>query len=324
MQARIEQLEAQVAQLVARREGEPAEVAAGTDSGEGPQDRRAFLRLAGVGAAGVVGGLVAGGARPAAANDPNDVVRSVNNQAVNNITGLLGSVAGGPILQLENTSSADQSRALLAVANRSGVGTIRADNPAGGGYGVVGNAVNGADFQAFGSGIYTMQPHQNLATTFHRVGDIFRDNDVLQVCIAQGTPGTMRVLASTAAAGSLHVLPSAIRVYDSRPNLPPFVGIKAPLAQFEERVVNATQGGAAPAGATAVMVNLTIVSQSVAGFVSLFRNGVAWSGNSSINWERQGQVIANSAVVAVDAAGLFRARASQPVDIILDVVGYYR
>ena len=68
-------------------------------------------------------------------------------------------------------------------------------------------------------------------------------------------------------------------------------------------MVDAKQGGAAPAGATAVMVNLTIVSQSPAGFLSAFRNGVAWPGNSSVNWERQGQVIANSAVVAVDGDG---------------------
>ena len=173
---------------------------------------------------------------------------------------------------------------------------------------MVGNAVNGADFQAFGSGIYAMQPHLNAGTTFHRVGDIYHENGTFQACIAQGTPGTLRILAGPNAAGSLHVLASTVRIYDSRPNQPPFVGVEAPLAQGEERVVAATQGGAAPAGATAVMVNLTIVSQSPSGFVSAFRNGVAWPGNSSINWDRQGQVIANSAVVAVDAAALFRVR----------------
>ena len=190
---------------------------------------------------------------------------------------------------------------------------------------MVGNAVNGADFQAFGSGIYAMQPHLNAGTTFHRVGDIYHENGTFQACIAQGTPGTLRILAGPNTAGSLHVLASTVRIYDSRPEQPPFVGIKTPLAQTEERVIDAKQGGAAPAGATAVMVNLTVVSQSPNGFLSAFRNGVAWPGNSSINWERQGQVIANSAVVAVD--GSARSSASgqlrRPTSII-DVVGYYR
>ena len=122
------------------------------------------------------------------------------------------------------------------------------------------------------------------------------------------------------------MLASTVRVYDSRPNNPPFIGIKTPLAPFEERLVDAKQGGAVPAGviATAVMINLTIVSQSPAGFLSAYRNGVPWPGNSSINWERQGQVIANSAIVAVDGAALFRLRANQPTDVVIDVVGYYR
>ena len=51
---------------------------------------------------------------------------------------------------------------------------------------------------------------------------------------------------------------------------------------------------------------------------------VVWPGKSSINWERPGQVIANSAVVAVDPSALFRVRASFATDVIIDVVGYYR
>jgi hypothetical protein len=320
LQARVDELEARVAQLVAERGGAGPAVGEASPAEE-VRDRRAFLRMAGVGAAAAAGGLLAS-ARPAAAVDPQDIDMNTTNTATSQTT--VTGAFDAPVLQIQNTASTANARAVLAMANRSGIGTIRADNPAGGGYGVVGNAVNGADFQAFGSGIYAMQPHLNAVGTFHRVGDIYHENGTVQACIAQGTPGTLRILAGPNTAGSLHVLASTVRIYDSRPNQPPFAGVKAPLAQAEERVVAATQGGAAPAGATAVMVNLTVVSQSPSGFLSAFRNGVAWPGNSSINWERQGQVIANSAVVAVDANAQFRVRASFATDVIIDVVGYYR
>jgi hypothetical protein len=320
LQARVDELEARLAQLAAHQGGAGPAVGEASPAEE-VGDRRAFLRMAGVGAAAAAGGLLAT-ARPAAAVDPQDIDMNTTNTATSQTT--VTGAFDAPVLQVQNTASTANARALLATANRSGIGTIRADNSAGGGYGVVGNAVNGADFQAFGSGIYAMQPHLNAVGTFHRVGDIYHENGTFQACITQGTPGTLRILAGPNTAGSLHVLASTIRIYDSRPNNPPFIGIKTPLGQFEERVVDAKQAGAAPAGATAVMVNLTIVSQSPAGFLSAFRNGVAWPGNSSVNWERQGQVIANSAVVAVDGGALFLVRASQPTDVVIDVVGYYR
>ena len=139
---------------------------------------------------------------------------------------------------------------------------------------------------------------------------------------AQGTPGTLRILAGPNTAGSLHVLASTVRIYDSRPNNPPFVGIKTPLAPSEERVVDATQGGAAPAGVTAVMVNLTVVSQSptascrfpqrcrLAGQL-LDQLGAPGSGHRQQR-RRRGR-----------CQRRFRA-ASFATDVIIDVVGYYR
>jgi len=60
-----------------------------------------------------------------------------------------------------------------------------------------------------------------------------------------------------------------------------------------------------------------------AGFVSLYKNGIPWPGNSSINWDTPGTTIANGTVVAVDAAGVFTVRAKSTCDIVIDVVGYY-
>ena len=167
--------------------------------------------MAGVGATAAAGGLIAG-ARPTAANDPNDVTRNVSNP----ITARRARWRGrrGPILRVDENRGhrLDTPRAILAIADRSGVGTIRADNPAGGGYGVVGNAVNGADFQAFGSGIYAMQPHQNAVGTFHRVGDIYHENGTFQACSRRARP-------ARSASWPGQTPPAAARAGQHRPRL---------------------------------------------------------------------------------------------------------
>lgn len=162
-------------------------------------------------------------------------------------------------------------------------------------------------------------------TDAHAEGEVAADlNGDLWWCAADGTPGTWRKLSGPATAGSLHVLPSTVRVYDSRSPFPPYGGVKGALGANQERVVDAKTGGAAPAGAVAVLVNLTIVSGSAAGFLSAFKNGITWPGTSSVNWDHAGQATANSAVVAVDGSAQFKVRASNPTDYVVDVIGYYR
>ena len=111
LQARIVELEARVAQLAARQSGAGSAVGEASPAEE-VRDRRAFLRMAGVGAAAAAGGLLAE-RRPAAADDPNDVVLNVNNQAVTGITGLRGTIGGAPIRRLENLAGGAESRGLL-------------------------------------------------------------------------------------------------------------------------------------------------------------------------------------------------------------------
>lgn len=119
-------------------------------------------------------------------------------------------------------------------------------------------------------------------------------------------------------------LDTPVRIYDSRPGQPPLVGVKTQLLDGQERDIAGTTGGAVPAGlATALSVNLTVTNTGPAGFVSLYKNGIAWPGTSSINWGAPGTTIANGTIVAVDAAGTFTARAKSSCDLVIDVLGYY-
>jgi hypothetical protein len=96
------------------------------------------------------------------------------------------------------------------------------------------------------------------------------------------------------------------------------------LGTDQERVIDCKLGDAVPAGATAVFANVTIVSASNAGFLAAFKNGTDWPGNSTVNWDRLGQVVANSAVIALDASAMLKVRSRNPVDFLIDVIGYYR
>ena len=146
-------------------------------------------------------------------------------------------------------------------------------------------------------------------------------NDGLWLCLVGGVgPASKWVKLSRA----FVPLDAPVRVYDSRPGYQPAVGPKTPLLDGQERDITATTGGAVPAGlASAVSVNLTVTNTGPAGFVSLYKNGIAWPGNSSINWTAPGSTVANGTIVALDTAGIFTARPKSTSDVVIDVLGYY-
>lgn len=124
--------------------------------------------------------------------------------------------------------------------------------------------------------------------------------------------------------GSSLRLTTPARVYDSRPGNPPAVNPKTPLTGGSARTIDTTYGGAVPAGARAVLATVTVVTRSASGFVSLYRNGIAWPGTSSINWSSNGVAIAGTQVIALDSAGAFAAYCppGASTDLIVDVAGY--
>lgn len=168
----------------------------------------------------------------------------------------------------------------------------------------------------------------------HVAGELTCDvNYHVWLCVLGGTPGTWVRLGgdatpSTTAAGSLTMLQSPIRCYDSRGGYPPAAGggPKGPLAGGTQRTIDTTNNASGvPLGATAVLVNLTVTNTSPAGFLALYSNGLAsWPGTSSINWDHPGQSIANLSVVSVDANAKLKAYANTATDFLIDVLGYYR
>jgi hypothetical protein len=142
---------------------------------------------------------------------------------------------------------------------------------------------------------------------YHSYGDVVAQTGsnkaTLWLCVASGTPGTWRRLGGSNTAGAITMLPSPIRVYDSRAGQEPIeIGPKTPLAKSTDRVIDCTLNvSTVPADATGVLVNLTATNQSGPGFMSVRANGAAYKNTSNLNWTVAGQTIANAATVACGA-----------------------
>jgi hypothetical protein len=167
----------------------------------------------------------------------------------------------------------------------------------------------------------TGDPRTGVGT--HAFGEL--DVDVmgnLWVCVAGGQPGTWRKLAGADSTGTLHLLPSPSRVYDSRVGFPPTDVAKGALANDEERVIDATIHDGAPPLSLAALINLTATGTNSAGWLAAFKNGIPFPGTSTLNWSAPGSNVANSAIVALDSLGRFVVRCAGATHIAVDVVGY--
>ncbi len=140
------------------------------------------------------------------------------------------------------------------------------------------------------------------------------------------SPNWVKVAGPTTA-GAFHVLSTPIRIYDSRPGQAPLGVTKGAIANEAERVIDANLGGAIPTGgATAILVNLTVVGTTNPGFLALYKNGIAYPGTSSVNWTGNGDVVANQAVTAVDSALRCKVRVANncSTQFLIDLLGYWR
>lgn len=319
----------------------------------GPVGRRELLRGAGVAAAAVGGAAlgVASVASPAAAATGASLNIGVTNSPTSSgdITTLVGALstfasippgtASGVLVVTNTSATANSGGVVTSAANGFGV-----DAQSNGPFAAVrGIAINGsvgtaAGLEAMssnGPALLVESPGWLGAPTngTWKAGSIIRTRDggddnfgSLWYCAAAGTPGTWQKLAGPATAGSFHILPSTVRVWDSRPAEPPLSVPKGALSNGATDVIDCTLGGAVPTGATAAMVNLTITGTSAAGFLAAFKNGTSWPGNSSINWSSAGLTAANLVVVALDAQARFALKANVgcSTDFVVDVIGYYR
>jgi hypothetical protein len=108
------------------------------------------------------------------------------------------------------------------------------------------------------------------------------------------------------------------RLYDSRTAWAP----KLAANQTQAIKVIGVAGGA-PAGATAVAVNLTAVNASAQGFLRAFScDQTSSSDVSNVNF-MAGETRANSAIIPVSAAGTVCVQSRVATDVTLDINGYF-
>jgi hypothetical protein len=171
-------------------------------------------------------------------------------------------------------------------------------------------------------------PVPTTRTDTHRLGEIVLDvKHDLWLCVAPGTPGTWRRLGGGSTAGALVLLTTPVRVYDSRPGNPPNIGSKTPVANGTARTIDTkVNGSGVPAGATGVLVNLTVVNTSASGFLAAYKAGASVPDASSINWFTTGEIVANTTVVACNATAQIALYVppTSSTDVLVDVIGYYR
>ncbi len=200
--------------------------------------------------------------------------------------------------------------------------------------GVVGVGASGSQtaLRLYSDGIHLAFTPQSTSpptrSDLHQLAEVHVDAaGDLWYCVSAGTPGTWRRLAGPSSAGALAVLPSPVRVYDSRPGTTPAVGTKAPLVPSIARAVDLKANGSnVPSGATAALVSLVATNTTGAsgGWLSIYRNGIAWPGTSNLNWSSAGQTVAVTTLTSVNITAVANLYANVATDVIVDVLGYYR
>lgn len=128
--------------------------------------------------------------------------------------------------------------------------------------------------------------------------------------------------SATRPAGSYVPLPSA-RLIDTRSGL----GSSGPLVVGREMVVPvAAMAGIPGAGASAIVLNVTVVDPTATGFLTVYPDGDPRPSTSNINVSA-GQIVANTVIVRLGAGGRLRfsysAAGSASTQVIVDATGYY-
>jgi len=128
-----------------------------------------------------------------------------------------------------------------------------------------------------------------------------------------------------ALAGGQFVALSPTRVFDSRAGSG-YQGATGRFAAGETRTLAlaGTAGTGVPAATTAAaaVLNVTVTGPLSAGFLTLYPNGVAQPLVSNINFVTD-ETRANSTTVKLPSSGAIAIFASQSVDVVIDVLGYY-
>lgn len=88
-------------------------------------------------------------------------------------------------------------------------------------------------------------------------------------------------------------------------------------------VVIAGRGGVPPAGATAVVLNVTAAKVGGAGYATIWPTGQSQPNSSNLNYERVGQAAPNLVIVKLGSGGRVSMFTWAAADLIADVAGYF-
>ena len=313
---RLEQLDALVQEQRRRIEMLEAEREEGLKRPSSQHSRRDVLRLAGAAVVGAAGG-VALNALPAAATQGSAVLAGVAGQTADGTTGLVPSSSAVSLLahglieadmHTATTGNGVQATgapgytgvigAATTDATHAGAG-VQAYDGGGFGYGLYAASLGGIDIAAVGvgniqqapvpAGILTASPAgppNYPASDFEQVRD---GNGVLWLSGKGGTWRRDNTVRVDTPAGTAAFTPA--RILDTRSPTGPTGGqpLKGDGTTYTFGPFTGTNG--IPADAIGIVGNLTVVNFTAAGYASLFPGGIAWPGNSSINF---GPPFANS------------------------------
>jgi hypothetical protein len=342
-QAELGHLQAQLAALAGGSSARSAaHAASAVDVSDAAPPHRAVTRrrLLGLAAAGVGGAALVStlGAEPALANDPNDVtIASVKTNGAASATGLdtTASLSGAQVLFQSGSfwqpTSSSREAALAGWASQGGTADtgVYAFSEIAGGTGMFAYSGDGPGIIAQGgeSALQLVSTGQaGPPTGSATLGDVQSCSDGVWLCVAGGATPTWRKVQGSATAGAFHAITPA-RVYDSR-----IVGAKTPIKAGQTRVVSvaneiSSTGSIAatdivPAGATAIVANLTITKMVTGpGYLSVTPSG--GHSTSSINWKFADVSLANGLTTKVNGSRQISVYAQNETHFLLDVSGYY-
>ena len=163
----------------------------------------------------------------------------------------------------------------------------------------------------------------------HVVGELVVDQNAdLWFCVGAGSPGVWRKVAGPSTSGQLHLLGSPVRCYDSRDGYAPLGVVKGLVAAPRLVDCRVTLDGSAavvPVDALGLVVNVTAVDTTGAGFLAVYPGGSSYPGTSLLNYG-VGDTVANSTSVGCGPGATLTVRCGGGGvgHVIIDVMGYYR
>lgn len=138
--------------------------------------------------------------------------------------------------------------------------------------------------------------------------------------------GTLGVTAASGGEPSSFVPVAPERILDTRPGVG--TGLEGPFVSPTPRVLQVT-GSTVPAGATAVVLNVTAVGPTAPGFLSVRPDGTPGAPETSnLNFDA-GDIVPNAVTVALPASGAIEitydafGAVGPTADVLVDLTGYY-